>query len=684
VGARATKVKPNDQSYALAKAKWQSSGLTDDHAKRLKLRPLSGAETAALAPNFQPVASVLIPYFDLNGKQTDFYRVRYLEPLPGFAGAIEKPQKYAQPARTLNEVYLPPLGIEWEEIAKDTDVTIHITEGEFKAACAAAHGLACIGLGGVDVWRSKKRGVEFLPALQKVEWKNRNVVIVFDSDAASNPNVVRAQRQLARELISRGAYTSVASLPPTKEGSKQGLDDFLVTNGADSLIKVLEHAPAFPEADALWSMNEEVLYVKNPGLVIDVGTGHEMEPGKFCSHHFSDRHYIETTEKKDGGIQVKKKPLARRWLEWEGRHKVERMTYAPGKPRITDGSWNTWPGWGCQPKKGDVSVWKWLLDFLFKNDHAAREWFEKWCAYPIQNPGVKMYSSSVIWGRANGTGKTAVAYALMGIYGRNSIEIKNKHLKGNFNAWQQNKQFIYGDEIAGNGDVGEKKIDAEWLKGLITQKEVTINQKFLPEYTIPDVMNYLFSSNRPDAFFLDDGDRRYMIHEVVGGPAERPFYERLDAWLKGEGPSYLFDHLLKLNVAGFNPREHAPITTAKQNMILTGKSDVGMWCVQLKEDMERMLKPLGEKIAKECEILSPSNLLRAYDPEGNTRVTANGIARELFKAGFRPVNAGSPVRTGIGVLRLYAIRNTDKWLKASPKDVGAHYERFFGPNAGKF
>ena len=89
------------------------------------------------------------------------------------------------------------------------------------------------------------------------------------------------------------------------------------------------------------------------------------------------------------------------------------------------------------------------------------------------------------------------------------------------------------------------------------------------------------------------------------------------------------------------------------------------------------LRPLGEEAAKSCEVFTPSLLLHAFDPEGKSRVTAGGLARELIRSGFRPLNGGVPVRTKMGIIRVYATKNQDYWVKASPKQIAAHYEKFF-------
>lgn len=658
---------------ALAQAKWQSSGLTGAAAKILKLKPLVGSETAALG-NFHPVASLQIPYFDLDGKPTGFYRLRYLEDLPGFAGQVEKPQRYAQPKGTLNEVYLPPLLKEgWQAIADDPTVAICITEGELKAASATAAGYPTIGLGGVDVWRSSKRAVPLLPQLAEIKWNGRPVTIIFDSDAASNPAVTAAQRRLAAELVTLGAIPKIAAIPPGHDGEKVGLDDFLLARGAEALMEVIETAPAFPEGDALWKLNEEVIYARDPGIVVERNTGRRIRVSDFVSHAYANRHYTAQVTTAAGKTVMKREPLAPRWVEWEHRFEVEKIVYSPGKPRLDGNTWNTWGGWGAEEEQGDVSLWNGLLDFFFPDDPAARRWFEQWCAYPIQHPGTKLYTSVLFWSTRHGTGKSLLAYLLRAVYGQsNTAVITSEHLRGAFNGWAENKQLVIGEEIT----AGDARLDKDKLKGLITQATVRVNQKFLPEYEIRDCINYIFNSNSPDAMFVEDNDRRYFVQEIAGGPLPREFYEKCDAWLHGKAGANLLYHLRRVDLTGFNPREHAYVTASKRNMIYNGKSDMGIFVADLKEDPAAKLRPLGEEVATKCELFTASQILRCYDPEGVKRVTAIGLAKEMIRSGFRPLNGGSPIRTKAGIHRLYAIRNHDDWVARPVTEMARHYEKF--------
>jgi len=665
----------------LARAKWRSSGISDEQAAKLQFESKTGAEIAQLGHNFKKLGGVLLPYFHPDGSRNEFFRFRYLEEPTGFAAQIAKKQRYEQPIGTLNDVYLPPLlTVPWATILANPNLPIIITEGEFKAASACAHGVPTIGLGGVDVWRAKKRGIDLLPTLANAEWSNRDVTIVFDSDAATNPGVVRAQLALSAELTARGAVPKIASLPAADDGSKQGLDDYLVRHGSKALEEVLAKAEPLQEAEALWQMNSEVAYIVDPGLVLVRDTGQKMKSTDFIYHAFSDRHYIHS-EMTPKGPKTEKRPLANRWMEWEQRFKLKRITYSPGQAPITaGGEWNQWTGWGCEPVPGDLGPWNRLLDYVFRDNYEARQWFERWCAYPLQHPGTKMFTSVVMWSVHQGTGKTLLGYTLRNIYGDNATEIKDQHLHAGFNEWAENKQFVIGDEVTSRS---EKRNEADHIKGMITNEFVRINTKYVPSYVVPDCINYFFTSNNPDAFFLEDTDRRFFIWEIVGRPAALTLYNEYDKWLKSGGAKHLFDYLLKLDLGDFNPRSPALITNAKRAMIVDNKSDLAMWVHQLKDDPKAALAQLGSGVAvADCDLFSTEQLHHCYDPEGKSSVTVNGLARELKRGGFRQVNEGSPVRTAAKLMRLYAVRNADVWAKAEPHELVAHWNKYFA--GGKY
>ena len=660
---------------SLVRAYCRERGIPDEAADECELEGLSASETRALGSSFSPVVSMRIPYFGLDGARTSFYRVRYLEEPPGWAKLVEKPQRYAQAPGTLNEIYLPPV-VDWAGIAADPTLPLILTEGEIKALACSARNVACIGLGGVDVWRSSRRGMALLPPMEGIEWQRRRVCVLFDSDTVRNPNVLRAQRQLAEVLAAKGAQVSLLALPPALDGSKVGLDDYLLTHSDDEFKEMLSRAPAWDEARKLWELNEEVTYIRTPGIVLERATGELTNFKDFVLHKYANRSYMEQRPTASGSVTLLRKPLADRWIKWEARSELKRITYAPGKPEIHEGMWNTWKGLGVVAVPGHVSPWTRLLDHLFGADTAARAWFEKWCAYPLQHPGTKLFTSVVMWGTRQGTGKTLIGYTLKRIYGVNGIEIKDTDLRGTFNDWAENKQFVVGDEVTGS----DKRADADKLKGLITQDTMRVNKKYLPPFTIPDCVNYFFTSNHPDAFFMDDDDRRSLVVNVEVDPLPDAFYREYDTWYKGMGANYLLDYLLNLDLAGFDPHAQAFRTAAREDMIVHARSDLSSWVHMLIEDPETHLQVLGRTIAGTCDLFTSAQLLAAYRHANDSRsnnVTANGLGRELRRCGIAQVCKGQALRSHHGWVRLYALRHPGEWALRSRTECEAHYNPFF-------
>lgn len=655
---------------ALALADLARSGLDAADAKALRLEALTAEQTAKLDESFKRAAALKLPYFDLEGKPTGFFRLRYLE-LNGFDRHAKHQQRYTQLHGTAPEIYLPPLGgFDWRALAKATDRSLLITEGEKKAAAATKAGFPTIGLGGVWSWRSKKLGLGLLPILKTgFDWAGRTVYLVFDSDFRTNPNVMQALVALAAELGGLGAKVRLALLPAADD-RKVALDDYLVAHGPKALGKFLLESEPFSLVDELWKLNGEVVYVRNPGLIVVLEDGRKLSPSAFKEHAYANRYYYERTTNAKGEERLTKKPIAPAWLGWERRSELERITYAPGEARIVGRGYNYWAGWGVEPARhADVKLWHELLGYVFEGNAAAQRWFEAWLAYPLQHPGAKLYAAAVLWGPTHGTGKSLIGYTLGKIYGSNFVEISDQDLAASFNEWVENKQFVMGDDVT---SAEYKRALMEKLKHMITRHTLRVNAKYLPTYEVPDRVNYYFTANSPTAFLVDDTDRRYFIWRVPDTPKARDFYDEYDAKLHhGPLPAAVFRHLLDLDLSDFNPRAKALETAAKREMVLDSKTEIGAWVAELKEAPDAVLRIGG--VEAPGDLFTTSTLLNLYDPAGSKRVSTVWLGRELKAAGFRQVNEGAVVATARGPQRLYAIRNAERWLRAKPTELAEHY-----------
>ena len=668
---------PKDVERAML-AKLRLSTLTRADAAVLHIDSFTADEMAQTSLSVLPAhrAGFVLPYFSLDGKETEFYRYRYLEygTEHGFSALVAadiKQLRYAQPPDTVNELYLPPL-VDWAAISQDTNVSIVITEGELKAACACKHGIPTIGLGGVWCFKAVKHNLPLLPMFKEFNWTGRKVYICYDSDAVTNPLVIQAENALAAVLLELGCTVHITRLEKLPNGDKCGIDDLIASHGKEAFVERIQQSEEWAASKELYQLNEEVVYVVDPGIILKLSNRQRMSARAFIDHAYAPRTFMQQVAS-GSGTKFVVKSAPKEWIAWPHRNSVARMTYSPGEPRITaDNEYNSWNGWGCAPEAGNVKPWHEFMEYLFGgSEHEHKRWFEQWLAYPLQHPGEKLYSAVVVWGVQQGTGKTLVGHTMFRIYGANSTEIGDRDLSSTHNEWAENKQFVVGDEITG----GDKRNSADRMKSMITQRLLRLNPKYIPSYTVPDRINYYFTSNHPDAFFLEDTDRRFFIHEVRSKPHEGTFYRDYVRWLDEEGGAeHLFHYLLQLDCNDFDPQGHAPSTSSKTEMIANGRSDLGTWVANLRENPDQYLVVAGKPMP--YSMWSTEELRRMYDPDDKTRVTANGLAREMRRAGFVKVNDGMGVMTATnGQQRLWAVRFPERLLKLSGVPLGQVYDK---------
>jgi hypothetical protein len=656
---------------SLATAKLASSGLSPTAAAKLGIKTIASAKL--IDKSWPDVPCLKFTYFDASGKERDnVCRVRVLETPRGEFGETDTDTRYLQSSGTPPAAYLPRR-INWAETFEDPTKPIIITEGELKAACACELGFACIGLGGVWSWRTGKLGWSLLPELAACAWCRREVVIMFDSDAATKPQVALAIASLSTELSRRGALPRVAQLPSGPGGEKVGLDDFIVAAGNDEHAKaavdlIIETADGDELARRLWEFNARFAFVLTPGLVFDETLSASHKPESFKGTLFANEWAGQRVVSADGSAKVKRSQVAPAWVEWPLRRQFERLTYAPGCERVVGAELNTWAGWGVEPKRGSVALWAELLDALFRGAPSdAREWFESWCLYPIANPGVKLPTAAGIWSTSQGIGKSLVGKTLGRIYGLNYSEVSQRELESQFNGWLVNKQFVMFDDVSAY----DSRAKADVLKKIVTQERILVNIKGLPTYDQPDRANFYLTSNRPNAFYLEERDRRFFVHEATGVMMPPAFFHKyIDQWLMNGGPSALLYYAQHYDFKDFKPHAPPPLTRAKREMIDAVKSELELWLSELQRDPDAHLR-VGKR-PFERDMFTPSELLGLFDSvRKGSQVAVSVVGLRLRETFPRPAD-GHPLRPSGISERFYIIRNEEKWVKAPRAEVEKH------------
>jgi hypothetical protein len=374
---------------------------------------------------------------------------------------------------------------------------------------------------------------------------------------------------------------------------------------------------------------------------------------------FADRKYEQVND--EGKVTIRK--AATDWIQWPARAVVDSVVYEPAAPVIVNGvQLNLWEGWGATPIEGDVSIFVKLIDHIFSTaDPLHKQWFMQWLAYPLQHPGAKMNTACVLWSLTQGSGKSIIGYTMGKIYGVNYCEVNKEQLQDKFNGWAINRQFVMGEEITG----GSGRDVADVLKNMITGREVTVNAKYVPTYTVRNCINYYFTSNHQDAFFLTIEDRRYFIHEILGAKLPDAFWKEYDKWFKSqEGINALFHYLLNLDLDGFNPAAEAPHTESRKQMIEAGLSEHAAWTKELREHPDNILRTVnsnGSRGVLRFALYTIEELLALYQPEDSKRtrrISPKGLANALKEAGFERANGGEAIVTGEKLRqRVWCIRN---------------------------
>jgi len=197
-----------------------------------RIRSLIGCSETT-AKKLGPV--IVFPFYDLDGRNS-YCQIRPDNPRQRDG----KPLKYESPKGRSSEIYIPPSVRDYLSGSGE----LLITEGAKKALKSVHEGFPTIALAGV--WNFKAKGdASLLPTLERIQWQNREVKIVFDSDAATNEGIRLAESWLAKNLKSRGARVTIVRIPGDGDG-KVGLDDYLLKHGPAKLRQLLD-APQEPD-----------------------------------------------------------------------------------------------------------------------------------------------------------------------------------------------------------------------------------------------------------------------------------------------------------------------------------------------------------------------------------------------------------------------------------------------------
>lgn len=214
--------------------------------------------------------------------------------------------------------------------------------------------------------------------------------------------------------------------------------------------------------------------------------------------------------------------------------------------------------------KGDPGPWLEYLDYMFPIKEECHE-VKRYCATLISHPEVRMEYGLLLVSESQGIGKTTLgAQILRPLVGEDNTSFPSEQsiVNSDFNSWLAQKRLIIVNEIySGHSWKAYQK-----LKSVITDKDVTVNQKYMKEYVIENWSHVLACSNSLKALKIEEDDRRWFVPTVQEHRWSRERFEEFFNWLRCGGLSIIkfwADHWKDTVKVG----ERAPMSKRKGDLI---------------------------------------------------------------------------------------------------------------------
>lgn len=216
-------------------------------------------------------------------------------------------------------------------------------------------------------------------------------------------------------------------------------------------------------------------------------------------------------------------------------------------------------------------------------DDEQYEILMQWFAHQVQNTG-KLVGWAVVIQGTQGDGKSSLGEILMAAMGdRNVGVVNNTLLQNGYNDWATGYALNVVEEVDMSGS--NRFVKANALKEMITNRRISVNQKYRSAVTVRNCCNYIFFTNSKEAIAIETNDRRYF---VLFSPIQTK--EALDEQIANNRQHYanlrevtdnpdkyggaLRKFLMEYPITDtFRSYWNAPFTEAKREMMLEGMHD---------------------------------------------------------------------------------------------------------------
>lgn len=237
---------------------------------------------------------------------------------------------------------------------------------------------------------------------------------------------------------------------------------------------------------------------------------------------------------------------------------------------------------------GDAGPFIEFMNYLFVNPEECHEAM-KWCATLIARPDIRMKYGLLLISEKQGVGKTTLGSAILApLVGPQNVSWPSESdVTSAFNEWVANKRLAIVSEIYSGSSW--KAYNA--LKAIITDHDVTVNQKYMRPYLIENWVHVFASSNSMRALKMENDDRRWFYPEVTETSWNAGKFRDLRRWIDSGGLSIIrhwaenFGHYV-------GQADQAPMTGRKLEMIEGSRSEAQKEAVAIAESVRDLDAPI--------------------------------------------------------------------------------------------
>lgn len=233
--------------------------------------------------------------------------------------------------------------------------------------------------------------------------------------------------------------------------------------------------------------------------------------------------YEDITFDKNGSHKIVKKIFIDDWLKYENIRVYDQIGIYPPPLETPKNTFNLWRAFDMEfienyeHKEEELQMILNHIKILCNNDEQVYDYFVKWIGQMIKYPATKTICPTLI--SKEGAGKGTLMRLFEKMLGSDKIYETTKPSRdvwGDFNGRMANTFLVNFNEL------GKKETieSMNYIKGLITDPKITINNKGVSQYDINSFHRFIITTNNEEPITTTKDDRRKIIirssDELIG------------------------------------------------------------------------------------------------------------------------------------------------------------------------